>query len=782
MSSPSSAKTRSRTLATIESKITSHLPKKREKITSSSSSSSSSMAEAPCLSMAGERLEKLAREITCRICNGHYKDPRVLPCCHYFCISCLGELLAAGSITCPSCKTVATGFTNLEKLPPALIVNHLKMIHGKIAKLEEEVGIQCEMCLDSKASAFCKECDEFICAACLASHQKMKVKFRGHQTFSLEDLKSGAKAFPNKQLPPCECPEHNEPNKLYCFDCCRLICRDCIVIEHAQHHYEFVSKSVETTRKTLTSNLLPLKQILSNFTESAKLITEAKDDVTNQGVFVAHHVHEKFTAMIELLKKRELEILRKTEAVVKKKLSRLNQQEKEIHRAMMATMTVMDYVSRHLDVISDEELLIIQHQLYSRIEDAIQAYKGLKLVPADIANLAVKIDCEDVLVKVCQEKAQVYLFPHHPPSHVHVAEMNKKTVQLVMDTRAARHTANTSITAQLVSEVDGSTVNAHIFMAGKGLFELTYTPLIRGQHNLHIAVDGEPITNSPFPVFVTIPPNQLGPQPIQVISGLKHPYGALFNDDQNLLVTESNGTQVCLLLRDPEGQISSKFTQFAEMGSTNPSGIASDDEGCVYVTSASGHSLIKYSKDGTVLASRDAQGSKLGELMHPCGVCVIDNEVFVCDRNNCRIHVFSKELHPLRTFGSQGRNCGQLHWPYDLVQDHEGRIYVTDCDNHRVQVFDKSGRFLHTFGSRGSEESKLKRPMGISLSGDGKHIFISEYDNHRVSVYKTDGMYVAAFGHYGTKKSEFCYPVGLAFDSNGFLYVCDQGNNRIQVF
>lgn len=745
---------------------------------------SSIMAEAPCLSLAGERLEKMAREITCRHCNSHYKDPRVLPCCHYFCISCLRELMTAGgAITCPSCKTVASGITSLEKLPPALVVNHLKMIHARIAKLEEEVGIQCEMCLESKASAFCKECDEFICAACLASHQKMKVKFRGHQTFSLEELKSGAKAFPNKQLPPCECPEHNELFKLYCFDCCRLICRDCIVIEHAQHHYEFVTKSVETTRKTLTANLVPLKQMLSNFTESAKHITETKDDVTNQGVFVARHIHEKFTGMIELLKKREIEVLKKTEAVVKKKLSRLNQQEKEIHRSMLSMMTVMDYVNRHLELISDEELLIIQHQLYSRIEDSVQASQNLRLAPTDIANLAVKIDCDDLLTKVCQEKAQVYLFPQHPPSHIHVAEINKETVQLVTDTRAARHTPNTTISAQLVSEVNGSTVDAQIFMAGKGLFELSYTPQVRGRHRLHIAVDGAPITNSPFPVFVTIPPDQLGPHPVQIISGLKHPYGALFDEDQNLLVSESNGTQVCLLMRDPKGHISSKFTQFVEMRATNPSGIASDEEGCVYVTSASGHSITKYSKDGgTVLATREIQGSKLGELMHPCGVRVIDNEVFVCDRNNCRIHVFSKDLHPLRTFGSQGRNCGQLHWPYDLVQDQEGRVYVTDCDNHRIQVFDKSGRFLHTFGTRGSEESKLKRPMGISLSKDGKHIFVSEYDNHRVSAYKTDGTFVAAFCRYGTKNGELCYPVGLAFDSDGFLYVCDQGNNRIQVF
>lgn len=740
------------------------------------------MAEAPCLTMAGERLEKLTREITCTVCSQHYKDPRVLPCCHYYCIECLRDLQVSDTVTCPSCKVVATGCGSLEKLPPALVVNHLKMIHSRIAKLEGEDTVQCEMCLDPKATAFCKECDEFICSSCLAAHQKMRVKFRGHQTFSMEELKSGAKAFPNKQQPPCECPEHKELYKLYCFDCCRLICRDCIVIEHAQHHYEFVTRSVEATRNALNANLTPLKQLLSNFTESAKLITEAKDDVTNQGVYVARHVHERFTAMIEVLKRRELELLKKTESVVRKKLGRLNQQERELQRAITAMMTVMDYITSHLDIVSEEELLIIQHQLYTRIEDSIQAYKGIKLLSMESANLAVKIDFEDILSKLCQERAQVYLFPQHKRSHVHVAEISKATVQQVTDTKATQRSLTSAVSAQLVSEVDGSIVEANIFRGGRGLYEITYTPLVRGRHKLKLCVDGEMIPDSPFPVFVTIPPNQLGPEPRYVISGLKHPYAAIFDEDHNLLVTESNGTQVSMLMRDTEGAISNKLAPFVDLGNANPSGIAADEQGNVYITSASGHSIAKYNRSGCCLASRDNQGTKLGELTNPCGVSVIDDEVYVCDRNNSRIHVFNKKLNPVRTFGSQGRNPGQLHWPYDLTQDSEGRVYVTDCDNHRVQVFDKSGQFLHAFGGRGSEGSKLKRPTGISLSKDGQHIFVSEYDNHRVSVYKRDGTFVSFFCHYGTKKGELCYPVGLAFDCDGFLYVCDQGNNRIQVF
>jgi DNA-binding beta-propeller fold protein YncE len=59
---------------------------------------------------------------------------------------------------------------------------------------------------------------------------------------------------------------------------------------------------------------------------------------------------------------------------------------------------------------------------------------------------------------------------------------------------------------------------------------------------------------------------------------------------------------------------------------------------------------------------------------------------------------------------------------------------------------------------------------------------VTEYGNHRISVFKTTGEFVHCFCTYGNKKGELCYPVGVAIDRDGFVYICDQGNNRIQVF
>jgi late competence protein required for DNA uptake (superfamily II DNA/RNA helicase) len=37
-------------------------------------------------------VEDLEREITCAICHDHYTDPKLLPCCHYYCKQCIHSL------------------------------------------------------------------------------------------------------------------------------------------------------------------------------------------------------------------------------------------------------------------------------------------------------------------------------------------------------------------------------------------------------------------------------------------------------------------------------------------------------------------------------------------------------------------------------------------------------------------------------------------------------------------------------------------------------------------
>ena len=72
----------------------------------------------------------------------------------------------------------------------------------------------------------------------------------------------------------------------------------------------------------------------------------------------------------------------------------------------------------------------------------------------------------------------------------------------------------------------------------------------------------------------------------------------------------------------------------------------------------------------------------------------------------------------------------------------------------------------------------------LSLAGD---ILLNGVTQTQVRDYKKIEMPVATFGKHSKVKSSspgmFCYPGGLTVDpTTDYLYICDRGNNRVQVF
>ena len=749
-------------------------------------------------------MEKLSLEITCSLCQQHYQDPKLLRCCHYFCKACLQGLMEKSedrkTMECPECKesTTLSGSNSLQpstgpgelidkQLPSVLFVEHLKQLYERVSKLNGKQATPCDSCLESKSAAFCQQCMEFICSDCVASHRKMKVKFAGHKIFSFEELKDTESSIlpmsqPSSMVVPVRCNIHDEQCKLYCFDCSSLICRDCIVIDHSQHRYDFVKKSASIYRQGISQDLDPLTKLHNRMSEATKRVAKMKCDITTQGNFVSDHIQKKFTEMIEVLQNKQRELLAKTEAIVQLKLENIDAQEKSLTRANLLVHNLINYVQHNLDIISDEELLETHNQLHGRIEEERGKNERVELAPVEVDDIAVKITLTEDVVKLVEQKAKVYQFPAEAENSIHMAEVGSETLQFVMDASDTSHVVTAPLTATLKSLVDGSSQQASVFKAGRGLYEVTYTPKIRGRHELHITVGEQPIPASPLLVFVTIPPSMLGPDPIRTITGLKHPYAAVFDAHQQLLVTESNGRKVRAFTREGE-ELGYDKSPFAQLMVESPTGLGMDRDGYLYVASASNHTFTKYSRDGACIEEVGGQGTDLGELAHPCGVTVIKNEIYVCDRNNCRIQVFDQNLNCLRCFGAQGSKEGHLNWPYDIVKDINGELYVADCDNHRIQVFGQNGNSVERMiGGHGTGLGKLKRPMGVSIGADGQHIFVTEFENHRVSIFKKNGGFVRSLGKYGMGTGELCYPAGITMDSDGYIYICDQGNNRIQVF
>ena len=168
-----------------------------------------------------------------------------------------------------------------------------------------------------------------------------------------------------------------------------------------------------------------------------------------------------------------------------------------------------------------------------------------------------------------------------------------------------------------------------------------------------------------------------------------------------------------------------------------------------------------------------------------------------------------------------GQFEGDLNQPSDIAVRNDGRVYVLDGVNNRVVVYMSDGEMDFIFGGG---ENGLKRPMGIAISGE--RLYIADSGHHRIAVFNLRGGFlhslalvgelppepvaltvedgvvtwsdrrnhrvcrndvstgkrVLCWGKRGEAKGEFQFPFQLKFDSDGYVYVVDVLNGRVQVF
>ena len=360
------------------------------------------MAEAPDTS--DKRLEELEEEITCAVCQGHYQQAKLLPCNHYYCRACIEELAKRSRgrpFACPECRKEATlPPGGVEELQGAFFVERMKDLFGKMAKAEGKVEAVCESCSGGgKAIAFCRQCTEFICAECVAIHAKLKA-FSDHKVAMLEDLKKGgAKNMPLKEAPPPKCPDHEEPMKIFCFDCNRLVCQGCVLYDHREHKSSFVVKCAPESRKTLRDFLAPLRKVQADIAGAEKKLNATEAQVDTQKNEVCKSLKQSFDQLKALLDQRKAELVKKAIALAQEKKDALAAQRKGLQVTQAEIQSLVEFVERNVENTSDQDLMGIRKQLQTKVEEEEKRHQQLSLEPATTADIACNPPSPDAILR-----------------------------------------------------------------------------------------------------------------------------------------------------------------------------------------------------------------------------------------------------------------------------------------------------------------------------------------------------------------------------------------------
>ena len=178
--------------------------------------------------MAEGGSDEIVEKRVCGLCSEKYRQPKLLPCFHSYCLECLEKYVEknvqGNNFDCPL-------FDTTIEIPEGG-VNQFEWNIYLDSKLKSESleKHDCDLCgPEENATNHCIECGENYCERCSDVHMKQKVS-RTHTLLAISDsIRSGTKAIKKKAF----CTKHTkEEMKVVCKDCQKMLCLVCKLTDH----------------------------------------------------------------------------------------------------------------------------------------------------------------------------------------------------------------------------------------------------------------------------------------------------------------------------------------------------------------------------------------------------------------------------------------------------------------------------------------------------------------------------------------------------------------------
>ncbi len=157
------------------------------------------------------------------------------------------------------------------------------------------------------------------------------------------------------------------------------------------------------------------------------------------------------------------------------------------------------------------------------------------------------------------------------------------------------------------------------------------------------------------------------------------------------------------------------------------------------------------------------------------------------------VYVFNRGTHPMIVFDSQGNvvrtwGNGIFTNPHGVTIGPDDSVYCVDNFDHTVRKFTPDGRLLMTLGAENQHSPAMSgipfnEPTHLAVDSQTGELYVADgYANARVHKFSPDGRLLFSWGESGTDPGQFNIVHNIVTDKEGWVYVADRENHRIQVF
>jgi serine/threonine-protein kinase len=361
--------------------------------------------------------------------------------------------------------------------------------------------------------------------------------------------------------------------------------------------------------------------------------------------------------------------------------------------------------------------------------------------------------------------------------------------------------AGTSVTITGTGFSD-TTANDTVYFNGKiatisaaSATQLVVTvPLLAGTGPVGLRVHGDSVTGPAFTyqyqyVVTTLAGNgaQGNVDGTGTAASFNYPVGIAADASGNLYVGDQFNEKVRKIT--PAGVVTSLSATFYY-----PTGVAIDASGNVYVTNLGGNTIREVTPAGvvTTVAGTGVTGSLNGPaasatFSEPSGVAVDGSgNLYITDASNNKIREVSSG-GTVSTFAGSGTigsadgtgTAASFYYPYGIAIDGSDNLYIADSRNNAIRKI-TSGGVVSTFATG------FNYPTGIAIDSSG-NLYVADEGNNEIRMITPSGVVTTIAGSTtpgdidGTgSAAAFEYPYGIAIDRSGNIYVTDQGNDKVR--
>ncbi|XP_049616802.1 transcription intermediary factor 1-alpha isoform X1 [Syngnathus scovelli] len=341
---------------------------------------------------------------TCPICklSFHNREPKLLPCLHSFCKRCLpapfrgveprrdhslhplGQVennKQLGTIRCPVCRQECWEMDMLDNF----FVKDSAEVPSSTMEKNSQVCMSCDD--NTEATGYCLECVEFLCVTCIEAHQRVKFT-RDHTIQQKKEMSPEAVAVSSQK--PVFCDIHKqEPLKLFCETCDRLTCRDCQLLKHKDHNYQFLEDAYRNHRQYLENMTQQLQEKRRAIEEVSNCISSGLQQVEENRKSVTNEIKKAICNLIMEINRKGKVLANQLETLTKDHELGLKKQQDEVNLLRRQLDHVISFTKWATASHSGTALLYCKRLILFQIHYLM----GTRCNPSTIPQSSVRFQC-----------------------------------------------------------------------------------------------------------------------------------------------------------------------------------------------------------------------------------------------------------------------------------------------------------------------------------------------------------------------------------------------------